>query len=62
MCLLSWPLNKTQEKTLPKLLFELFQLALQVEYCEVHREVKIPAEKKFMPKGKVILGGKYPER
>ena len=49
-------------KILPKLLFELFQLALQGEYCKVHRKVKIPAQKKFMPKGKVILGEKYPER
>ena len=55
---LSWPLNKSHEKILPKLLFELFQLALQGEYCEVHRKIKIPAEKKFMPKRQSDFGEK----
>ena len=62
LCLLSWPLNKTHEKILPKLLFELFQLVLQGEYCEVHRKIKIPAEKKFMPKRQSDFWGKNIQR
>lgn len=60
MCIVSLTSNKSREQILLKL--QLFQLAVQGEYCEVHGKGKIDAKKKFKPYRQSDLQGKSTPR